>query len=206
VGNPRRLLWSRPWPTLATRRGSPETNPRSCGSQTAHESLFNRRLGAPSPASRFAICHPLRRTLETRQPAQGLDREHESRMLESRARRRDLVVRSTTSTWPMAAPRRDPAGSTRPSPSMPGSCGSPIFLAAAVRGRAKELVRPRPRLAHRAFCPRPWRPTSHSHPSLGAVETVAPPSFTCLSDMTRSWELGQDSFYPTSLLSPHRFD
>jgi hypothetical protein len=33
-------------------RGSPETKPRSCGSQPAHESLFNRRLRVLSPAVR----------------------------------------------------------------------------------------------------------------------------------------------------------
>ena len=33
-------------------RGSPETEPRSCGTQPAHESLFNRRLRVLSPAVR----------------------------------------------------------------------------------------------------------------------------------------------------------
>jgi hypothetical protein len=33
-------------------RGSPETKPRSCGNQSAHESLFNRRLRVLSPAVR----------------------------------------------------------------------------------------------------------------------------------------------------------
>ena len=33
-------------------RGSPETKPRSCGNQSAHESLFNRRLWVLSPAVR----------------------------------------------------------------------------------------------------------------------------------------------------------
>jgi hypothetical protein len=33
-------------------RGSPETKPRSCGNQPAHESLFNRRLRVLSPAVR----------------------------------------------------------------------------------------------------------------------------------------------------------
>ena len=33
-------------------RGSPETQPRSCGTQPAHESLFNRRLQVLSPALR----------------------------------------------------------------------------------------------------------------------------------------------------------
>src|SRR6516165_2328197 len=33
-------------------RGSPETKPRSCGTQPAHESLFNRRLRVRSPAVR----------------------------------------------------------------------------------------------------------------------------------------------------------
>jgi hypothetical protein len=33
-------------------RGSPETEPRSCGTQSAHESLFNRRLRVLSPAVR----------------------------------------------------------------------------------------------------------------------------------------------------------
>jgi hypothetical protein len=86
-------------------------------------------------------------------------------------------MRSTTSTWPMAAPCRDPAGSIPPLPSMPGPCGSPIFLVAVVRGRAKELVRPRPRLANRTSCTQPWRPTSQSQPT----RTVAPMPFTCSS-------------------------
>src|ERR1700731_2008486 len=33
-------------------RGSPETEPRSCGTQSAYESLFNRRLRVLSPAVR----------------------------------------------------------------------------------------------------------------------------------------------------------
>src|SRR6516225_2438880 len=33
-------------------RGSPETKPRSCGNQPAHESLLNRRLRVLSPAVR----------------------------------------------------------------------------------------------------------------------------------------------------------
>src|SRR6516165_2718790 len=33
-------------------RGSPETKPRSCGTQPAHESLFNRRLRVLSPPVR----------------------------------------------------------------------------------------------------------------------------------------------------------
>src|SRR5262249_29455378 len=33
-------------------RGSPKTEPRSCGTQPAHESLFNRRLRVLSPAVR----------------------------------------------------------------------------------------------------------------------------------------------------------
>src|SRR4051794_36213868 len=36
-------------------RGSPETEPRSCGTQPAHESLFNRRLRVLSPAVRTTI-------------------------------------------------------------------------------------------------------------------------------------------------------
>src|SRR6516162_4169477 len=35
-------------------RGSPETKPRSCGNQPAHESLFNRRLRVLSPAVRIS--------------------------------------------------------------------------------------------------------------------------------------------------------
>jgi hypothetical protein len=42
-----------------------------------HESVFNRRLDIPPPAGRFAICHRLRRSPETRRFAQGLDCEHE---------------------------------------------------------------------------------------------------------------------------------
>jgi len=37
---------------LSLERGSPETKPRSCGDQPAHESLFNRRLRVLSPAVR----------------------------------------------------------------------------------------------------------------------------------------------------------
>src|SRR5207237_9567689 len=33
-------------------RGSPETKPRSCGNQSAHERFFNRRLRVLSPAVR----------------------------------------------------------------------------------------------------------------------------------------------------------
>src|SRR6516162_6365642 len=35
-------------------RGSPETKPRSCGNQPAHESLFNRRLRVLYPAVRIS--------------------------------------------------------------------------------------------------------------------------------------------------------
>src|SRR5512133_264665 len=38
-------------------RGNPETKPRSCGSQPAHESLFNRRLRVLSPAVRTHVLH-----------------------------------------------------------------------------------------------------------------------------------------------------
>ena len=66
--------------------------PRSCGSQPAHESLLNRRLGAPPPARRFAHRHRLRRMPETRHPVQGLDREHENRPLKNpRVYGRDVI-------------------------------------------------------------------------------------------------------------------
>ena len=52
VGNPRACYEPVPGPMLDSRGGSPETEPRSCGTQSAHESLFNRRLRVLSPAVR----------------------------------------------------------------------------------------------------------------------------------------------------------
>ena len=45
-----RPVMSRPKPRLAFRTRKPETEPRSCGNQPAHESLFNRRLQSLPPA------------------------------------------------------------------------------------------------------------------------------------------------------------
>jgi hypothetical protein len=68
-------------PMLATRTRQPETKPRSCGRQSAYESLFNRRLQLlpPTVGASLLIQHPaapVRLTL-----ASGLDSEHESRLL-----------------------------------------------------------------------------------------------------------------------------
>jgi hypothetical protein len=63
-------------------RGSPETKPRSCGNQPAHESLFNRRLRGPvSCAAHQKPAHPLARTNIY---ALNLDSEHESRLLKNK--------------------------------------------------------------------------------------------------------------------------
>jgi hypothetical protein len=59
-------------------RGSPETKPRSCGSQPAHESLLNRRLDRlrrPPGASPSLL--PLQRMLEILYFDLGLDSEYE---------------------------------------------------------------------------------------------------------------------------------
>ena len=68
-------------PMLAPRTRQPETKPRSCGHQSAYESLFNRRLQLlpPTVGVSLLIQHPaapVRLTL-----ASGLDSEHESRLL-----------------------------------------------------------------------------------------------------------------------------
>src|ERR1700730_1846571 len=60
-------------------RGSPETKPRSCGNQSAHESLFNRHLRVLSPAVRTSEPPPSA-TAETNNCVRTLDSEHESRL------------------------------------------------------------------------------------------------------------------------------
>ena len=74
VGEPSSPVMSRP-PADARplERGSPETKPRSCGSQPAHESLFNRRLTPRRPPGVSPLPH-LRHLPETHSAAQGLDR------------------------------------------------------------------------------------------------------------------------------------
>jgi len=69
-----------PRPTLVLReRGSPETKPRSCGSQSAHESLFNRRLRVLSPAVRTSK-PTSSAAAETNNCVRTLESEHESRL------------------------------------------------------------------------------------------------------------------------------
>src|SRR6201987_464936 len=60
-------------------RGSPETKPRSCGNQPAHESLFNRRLRVLSPAVRTYEPTPSA-AAEPNNCVRTLEGEHESRM------------------------------------------------------------------------------------------------------------------------------
>jgi hypothetical protein len=60
-------------------RGSPETEPRSCGTQPAQESLFNRRLRVLSPAVRTTIGAV--RSGGVKNYALPLESEHESRPL-----------------------------------------------------------------------------------------------------------------------------
>jgi len=55
LGNLRCLLWADPGRCSRWERGGPETKPRSCGSQTADESLLNRRLQALSFARPIVI-------------------------------------------------------------------------------------------------------------------------------------------------------
>jgi len=43
-------------PMLATRTRQPETKPRSCGRQSAYESLFNRRLQLLPPTVGVSYC------------------------------------------------------------------------------------------------------------------------------------------------------
>ena len=59
-------------------RGSPETKPRSCGNQSAHESLFNRRLRVLSPAVRTSK-PTSSAAAETNNCVRTLESEHESR-------------------------------------------------------------------------------------------------------------------------------
>src|SRR5438132_5084004 len=65
-------------------RGSPETKPRSCGNQSAHESLFNRRLRVLSPAVRTSELAPSA-AAETNNCVWTLESEHESRLREKSA-------------------------------------------------------------------------------------------------------------------------
>jgi hypothetical protein len=62
-------------------RGSPETEPRSCGTQPAHESLFNRRLRVLSPAVRTTIGAV--RSGGVKNCALPLESEHENRLLKN---------------------------------------------------------------------------------------------------------------------------
>src|SRR6516162_3084451 len=64
---------------LVLRARQPETKPRSCGNQSAHESMFNRRLRVLSPAVRSSE-PALPATAETNNCVRTLEREHESRM------------------------------------------------------------------------------------------------------------------------------
>ena len=73
---------SRPKPTLASRPRQPQTKPRSCGIQPAHESLFNRRLRILSPAVRTPQLTPSARA-DTNNRARTLESEHESRLLKN---------------------------------------------------------------------------------------------------------------------------
>ena len=77
---------SRPKPTLASRPRQPQTKPRSCGIQPAHESLFNRRLRILSPAVRTPELTPSARA-DTNNRARTLESEHESRLLKNPWRR-----------------------------------------------------------------------------------------------------------------------
>src|SRR6516164_6959969 len=67
---------------LVLRARQPETKPRSCGNQSAHESMFNRRLRVLSPAVRSSE-PALPATAETNNCVRTLEREHESRLLGS---------------------------------------------------------------------------------------------------------------------------
>ena len=71
---------SRLKPTLASRSRQPRTEPRSCGTQPAHESLFNRRLQILSPAVRTLQLTPTA-LADTDSRARNLESEHESRLL-----------------------------------------------------------------------------------------------------------------------------
>ena len=73
---------SRPKPTLASRPRQPQTKPRSCGIQPAHESLFNRRLRILSPAVRTPELTPSA-PADTNNRARTLESEHESRLLKN---------------------------------------------------------------------------------------------------------------------------
>jgi hypothetical protein len=75
---------SRLKPTLASRSRQPRTEPRSCGTQPAHESLFNRRLQILSPAVRTLQLTPTA-LADTDSRARNLESEHESRLLKKSA-------------------------------------------------------------------------------------------------------------------------
>ena len=67
-------------------RGSPETEPRSCGTQPAHESLFNRRLRVLSPAVRTNDRRSPRR--RSKNCAPPLESEHENSLARQPGERR----------------------------------------------------------------------------------------------------------------------
>jgi hypothetical protein len=79
VGNPRACYEPVSGPTLDPRAGQPRAEPRSCGTQPAHESLFNRRLRVLSPAVRTTIGAV--RSGGAKNCALPLESEHESRLL-----------------------------------------------------------------------------------------------------------------------------
>ena len=84
MGNPRACYEPVSRPTLDSRASSPETEPRSCGTQPAHESLFNRRLRVLSPAVRTTIGAV--RSGGVKNCALPLESEHESRLLKLASR------------------------------------------------------------------------------------------------------------------------
>jgi hypothetical protein len=87
-----RAVMSRPKPMLVPRTRQPETEPRSCGNQPAHESLLT---------GVFSLCllpcapvYYLRSASRRRDPAsECLDSEHESRLLKNAAGIADMVWR-----------------------------------------------------------------------------------------------------------------
>jgi hypothetical protein len=83
VGNPRACYEPVPGRCSTLERGGPETEPWSCGTQSAHENLFNRRLRVLSPAVRTNDRHsPRRRSKKLRAAPES---EHESRLLKNLA-------------------------------------------------------------------------------------------------------------------------
>src|SRR6516162_1831770 len=80
---------------LVLRARQPETKPRSCGNQSAHESMFNRRLRVLSPAVRSSE-PALPATAETNNCVRTLEREHEKQAVEQphvRAKRFQRTLR-----------------------------------------------------------------------------------------------------------------